>query len=52
LLDIAAYKRPSHVVYVEEGTLPLNRVLKVDVPAVRRLAEAEVATLAACGRWE
>ena len=52
LLEIAAYKRPSHVVFVEEGALPLNRVLKVDVPAVRRMAEAEVATLAASGRWE
>lgn len=51
LSGIAAYKRPSHVVFLAEGSLPLNRVFKVDVPAVRRMAEAQAAALAARGQW-
>jgi acyl-CoA synthetase (AMP-forming)/AMP-acid ligase II len=51
LRDIAAYKRPSHVVFLDEGSLPLTRVAKVDVIALQARAAEEVARLAASGAW-
>jgi len=51
LREIAAYKRPAHVVFVGEGGLPLNRVAKVDVMALQARAAEEVDRLTAMGAW-
>ena len=51
LRDIAAYKRPSHVVFLDEGSLPLTRVAKVDVIALQARAADEVTRLTAAGAW-
>jgi hypothetical protein len=36
---MAAYKRPSHVVMVEAGQTPLNRVAKTDYMALKEDAQ-------------
>ena len=50
--DIAAYARPSHVVVVAAGKMPLNRVAKTDYMTLRELAKEEVARLRATGKWD
>jgi len=52
LKDIAAYKRPAHVVFVAEGELPLNRVAKLDYLALRQRAQREVDAQRAAGGWD
>jgi len=52
LRDIAAYKRPSHVVFVGPGELPINRVAKLDYLELGRRAAAEVDKLRAAGGWD
>ena len=49
---MAAYKRPSHVVILEQGQIPLNRVAKTDYLALREKAKEEVAKLRAEGKWD
>lgn len=44
--------RPSHVVIVEPGKLPLNRVGKVDYVRLSEMALAEVEALRARRRWD
>ncbi len=48
---LTSYMRPLHYVIVEAGTLPLNRVAKVDALRLKEMAEAEVNELRARGRW-
>jgi len=52
LKEIAAYKRPAHIVFVGAGELPLNRVAKIDYLVLRERALAEVKTLRAQGGWD
>jgi fatty-acyl-CoA synthase len=54
--DLAAYKRPSHVVLVEldeEGKgIPLNRVAKTDYLILKDMAKKEVEILREQGGWD
>ncbi|MBD3186251.1 AMP-binding protein [Candidatus Bathyarchaeota archaeon] len=50
--DMAAYKRPNHVVILEEGEIPLNRVAKTDYKALGKMAEEEVDRLRKEGGWD
>lgn len=54
--DLAAYKRPSHVVLVEldeEGKgIPLNRVAKTDYLILKDMAKKEVEKLREQGGWD
>jgi acyl-CoA synthetase (AMP-forming)/AMP-acid ligase II len=50
--DVAAYKRPSHYIFIEEGEMPLNRVAKVDVLELKKKADAEVEGLRKQGKWD
>jgi acyl-CoA synthetase (AMP-forming)/AMP-acid ligase II len=50
--DIAAYSRPAHVVVVEAGKMPLNRVAKTDYMVLREMAKEEMARLRAAGQWD
>lgn len=50
--DMAAYKRPSAVVFVEKGTFPLNRVAKTDYIELKTIAEKHVQQLKEQGKWD
>jgi len=50
--EIAAYKRPLHVVIMEYNTMPLNRVNKTDYVALQQYAEKEVQKLRKEGGWD
>ena len=50
--EIAAYKRPSHVVILEYNTMPLNRVQKTDYVALNSYAGKEIEKLRASGGWD
>lgn len=50
--DISAYSRPSHVVILKAGEIPLNRVAKTDYLNLRERAAAEVRELRARGKWD
>ena len=50
--DISSYSRPSHVVILPPGTMPLNRVAKVDYMALKNMAGTEVEKLRESGRWD
>lgn len=52
LKDIAAYKRPSHIVLLEAGKMPLNRVAKTDYMLLKDMALEEVKKLRAAGGWD
>jgi acyl-CoA synthetase (AMP-forming)/AMP-acid ligase II len=52
LKEIAAYKRPSHYIFIQEEEMPLNRVAKVDVLALKEMADAEVEKLRQQGKWD
>ncbi|MBN1959710.1 MAG: acyl--CoA ligase [Deltaproteobacteria bacterium] len=52
MLDIAAYKRPSHVVFLKTGEMPYNRVTKIDVLELKHRAEAEIKRLRKQGKWD
>lgn len=47
---IASYKRPSHVVVLDE--MPLNRVSKTDYVVLKERANEEVEKLRAEGKWD
>lgn len=49
---MAAYKRPSHVVILEAGQIPLNRVAKTDYMALKEDAQKAVKALRDQGRWD
>jgi acyl-CoA synthetase (AMP-forming)/AMP-acid ligase II len=50
--EMAAYKRPSHVVILEYNDMPLNRVNKTDYVALQSYAEKEVEKLRSEGGWD
>jgi fatty-acyl-CoA synthase len=50
--DISAYSRPSHVVILKAGGIPLNRVAKTDYLNLRERAAAIVGELRAQGKWD
>ena len=50
--DISAYSRPSHVVILKPGEIPLNRVAKTDYLNLRERATAIVRELRAEGKWD
>nr|MDO8113524.1 class I adenylate-forming enzyme family protein [Candidatus Sigynarchaeota archaeon] len=50
--DLAAYKRPSHVVIMDPEQMPLNRTEKTDYMVLKKIGEKEVAQLRAKGKWD
>lgn len=50
--ELAAYKRPAHVVILGPEEMPLNRTEKTDYMALKKLAEPEIARLRAAGKWD
>jgi acyl-CoA synthetase (AMP-forming)/AMP-acid ligase II len=50
--DISAYSRPSHVVILKAGEIPLNRVAKTDYLCLRERGAAIVGELRAEGKWD
>ncbi|MCL2156081.1 MAG: acyl--CoA ligase [Leptospirales bacterium] len=50
--DISSYSRPSHVVILEPGTMPLNRVAKVDLMELKQKAAQIVEELKKTGSWD
>lgn len=50
--DISAYSRPSHVVIVRVGEIPLNRVAKTDYLTLKTTAVAIVEELRRHGGWD
>ncbi|MHA1820311.1 MAG: class I adenylate-forming enzyme family protein [Promethearchaeota archaeon] len=50
--EMAAYKRPSHVVILKYNDMPLNRVNKTDYQALKMMAEKEIEKLRANGGWD
>ena len=50
--DISSYSRPSHVVILEPGTMPLNRVAKVDLMELKKKATQIVEELKKTGSWD
>lgn len=50
--DLAAYKRPSHVVILGPEEMPLNRTEKTDYMILRKIAEKEIERLRAEGKWD
>ncbi len=50
--NMAAFKRPSHIVLLENGKMPLNRVLKVDYLEAKKLAQVEIEKLRKLGKWD
>ena len=50
--DISSYSRPSHVVIVESGQIPLNRVAKVDYLELKNRAKGIVEELRKKGEWD
>ncbi|MHA1674570.1 MAG: class I adenylate-forming enzyme family protein [Promethearchaeota archaeon] len=49
---MASYKRPNHVVIVEGGGIPLNRVAKTDYKMLHNMAKEETEKLRAQGKWD
>jgi fatty-acyl-CoA synthase len=49
---IAAYKRPSHVVILEPGQMPLNRVAKTDIVTLKAQAKEITEKLRKEGKWD
>lgn len=50
--DISSYSRPSHVVVLKAGELPLNRVAKTDYLILKEKAKEIVKELRAKGGWD
>ena len=50
--DISAYSRPSHVVILKTGELPLNRVAKTDYLTLKQRAREIVLELRGQGKWD
>ncbi len=50
--DIAAYARPSHVEILKPGTMPLNRVAKVDLLILKERGREIVQRLRSEGGWD
>ncbi|MBN2149940.1 MAG: acyl--CoA ligase [Candidatus Lokiarchaeota archaeon] len=50
--EMAAYKRPAHVVILNEGEIPLNRVNKTDYMVLRKQAQGIAEHLREQGKWD
>ena len=50
--EMASYKRPSHVVILDQGGIPLNRVAKTDYKTLTDMAEKATEQLRAQGKWD
>ncbi|MBN1533255.1 MAG: acyl--CoA ligase [Spirochaetes bacterium] len=50
--DISAYSRPSHVVILKSGEMPLNRVAKTDYLTLKERARSIVKELRTQGKWD
>lgn len=50
--DISSYSRPSHVVIVESGQMPLNRVAKVDYLVLKSQSLQIIEELRKQGEWD
>lgn len=50
--ELAAYKRPLHVIIMDYTEMPLNRVEKQDYQALKNIAKVEVDKLRAAGKWD
>ena len=50
--ELPGYMRPLHYVILDPGTMPLNRVAKVDVTRLQELSREEVGRLRGRGRWD
>ncbi|MCL2156082.1 MAG: acyl--CoA ligase [Leptospirales bacterium] len=50
--DISSYSRPSHVTILEPGSMPLNRVAKVDLMELKNMAAKIVDELKKAGSWD
>ena len=50
--EMAAYKRPKHIVVLEYNAMPLNRINKTDYVALQQYAEKEVQRLRKEGKWD
>jgi len=50
--EIAAYRRPSHIVILEQGGIPLNRVAKTDYKTLGDMAKKETEKLRSEGKWD
>lgn len=50
--DMAAYKRPSHVVILDYNEMPLNRIQKTDYVSLNNMAKIEVEKLRKEGKWD
>jgi len=50
--ELAAYKRPTHVVIMDPEQMPLNRTEKTDYLALKKIGEKEVEQLRAAGKWD
>ncbi|MFA5517947.1 MAG: fatty acid--CoA ligase family protein [Spirochaetota bacterium] len=50
--DISAYSRPSHVVIIEPGEMPLNRVAKIDYLILKDKSLEVVNDLRSQGKWD
>jgi acyl-CoA synthetase (AMP-forming)/AMP-acid ligase II len=50
--ELAAYKRPTHVVILEYNDMPLNRVEKVDYVSLKNMAAIEIDKLREASGWD
>ncbi|QEE17935.1 class I adenylate-forming enzyme family protein [Promethearchaeum syntrophicum] len=50
--EMASYKRPSHVVILEQGGIPLNRVAKTDYKTLSDMAKDLTEKLRSEGKWD
>ncbi len=50
--DMAAYRRTSHVVILEQGGIPLNRVAKTDYKTLGDMAKEVTEKLRSEGKWD
>jgi len=51
-MEMASYKRPSHVVILEQGGIPLNRVAKTDYKTLTDMAKEITERLRSEGKWD
>ena len=49
---MAGYKRPSHVVIMKEGDIPINRIAKTDYLALQDQAKEIIHELRQTGGWD
>ena len=51
-MEMASYKRPSQVVILEQGEIPLNRVAKTDYKILSGMAKELTEKLRSEGKWD